>query len=117
MTSISHHPHDPPIECKNLWNIYGANSEKALAAVQADKLGKEECRKRFDCVIGVVDASFSVNEGEYWSVKKRHQTFRHYSDTPNLMELRATTIDYLLLGYRSISLFNQIRTKSSSYGI
>lgn len=68
MTSTSHHTHDPPIECKNLWKIYGANSEKALAAVQADKIGKEECRKRFDCVIGVVDASFRVNEGEIFCI-------------------------------------------------
>ena len=71
VTSTSHHAHDPPIECKNLWKIYGTNSEKALAAVQADKLGKEECRKRFDCVIGVVDASFSVNEGESTGVLKK----------------------------------------------
>lgn len=68
MTSTSHHTHDPPIECKNLWKIYGTNSEKAFAAVQADKLGKEECRKRFGCVIGVVDASFSVNEGEIFCI-------------------------------------------------
>ena len=68
MTSSSHHPQVPPIECKNLWKLYGLNAENALKSVQAEALDKEECRKRFDCVIGVVDASFSVNEGEIFCI-------------------------------------------------
>lgn len=56
------------IECRNLWKIYGAREKEALQAVQAEGLSKDEVRDRFDCVLGVRDASFSVNKGEIFCI-------------------------------------------------
>ncbi|WP_166416395.1 quaternary amine ABC transporter ATP-binding protein [Cochlodiniinecator piscidefendens] len=58
----------PPVHCKNLWKIFGARSAEALAAAQAGKVDKEEALKQFGCVIGVADASFTVNEGEVFCI-------------------------------------------------
>ena len=59
---------DTQIECRNLWKIYGANAEQALDAVRSDSLSKEEVRDRFNCVLGVRDASFSVRRGEIFCI-------------------------------------------------
>lgn len=59
---------DVEIECRNLWKIYGAQEKEALQAVQAEGLSKEEVRDRFDCVLGVRDASFSVNKGDIFCI-------------------------------------------------
>ena len=56
------------IECRSLWKIYGAHAEQALKAVKSDGLSKDEVRDRFDCVLGVRDASFSVNRGEIFCI-------------------------------------------------
>ncbi len=57
-----------PIECRNLWKIYGERDKEALEAIQRDGIGKDEVRDRFGCAVGVVDASFSVNEGEIFCI-------------------------------------------------
>ncbi len=56
------------INCCNVWKIYGARADEALAAVRADNLSKDEVRDRFDCVLGVRDASFSVAKGEIFCI-------------------------------------------------
>lgn len=58
----------PVIECRNLWKIYGDRDQEALAAIKKDNLNKEEVLERFGCGVGVVDASFSVNEGEIFCI-------------------------------------------------
>jgi glycine betaine/proline transport system ATP-binding protein len=58
----------PPIECKNLWKIYGLRDKEALAAIQAEGLDKDEVRDRFGCAVGVVNATFDVNQGEIFCV-------------------------------------------------
>lgn len=58
----------PAIECKNLWKIYGQNEHAALQAVKLENLDKDQCLNRFECVIGVVDASFTVNNGEIFCI-------------------------------------------------
>jgi glycine betaine/proline transport system ATP-binding protein len=60
--------HQHPIECRNLWKIYGERDKEALEAIQREGIGKEEVRDRFGCAVGVVDASFSVNEGEIFCI-------------------------------------------------
>jgi len=57
-----------PIECKHLWKIYGDRDQEALQAIQNEGIDKSEVLKRFNCVVGVVDASFSVEEGEIFCV-------------------------------------------------
>ena len=59
---------NPPVHCENLWKIFGARAEEALAAAKAGEVDKDEAFKRFGCVIGVADASFSVNEGEIFCI-------------------------------------------------
>ncbi len=58
----------PPIECVNLWKIYGQRDQEALRAILEEGLGKSEVQERFGCVVGVVDASFSVEEGEIFCI-------------------------------------------------
>ncbi len=53
-----------PVYCENLWKIFGTRSQEALVAAKAGEVDKDEARERFGCVIGVADASFSVNQGE-----------------------------------------------------
>jgi glycine betaine/proline transport system ATP-binding protein len=57
-----------PIECKHLWKIYGDRDRESLKAIQDEDIDKAEVLKRFNCVVGVVDASFSVKEGEIFCV-------------------------------------------------
>jgi glycine betaine/proline transport system ATP-binding protein len=56
------------IECRNVWKIFGNRSKEALKAIQENGLSKEEVRDKFDCVVGVKDASFSVYEGEIFCI-------------------------------------------------
>lgn len=59
---------NPVIECRSLWKIYGEHAQEALAAIQEEDLTKEEVLERFGCGVGVVDASFSVDEGEIFCI-------------------------------------------------
>jgi len=59
---------DVQIECRDLWKIYGRRAEEAKKAVLAEGLSKEEVRDRYDCVLGVRDAGFSVNKGEIFCI-------------------------------------------------
>lgn len=56
------------IECRDLWKIYGRRADEAMKAVLAEGLSKEEVRDRYDCVLGVRDASFSVRKGEIFCI-------------------------------------------------
>ena len=58
----------PPIECRNLWKIFGERAEEALRAIKREGLGKAEVLERLNCVVGVADVSFSVGEGEIFCV-------------------------------------------------
>lgn len=52
------------IKLDNVWKIFGERSHEAMLAVQSHNLSKTEVLERFDCVVGVADATFSVTEGE-----------------------------------------------------
>lgn len=56
------------IECRNLWKIYGDRAQEALEAIKKENLNKEEILDRFGCGVGVVDASFTVYEGEIFCI-------------------------------------------------
>lgn len=56
------------IKIQNVWKIFGERAQEALDAVRKDNLGKGEVLEKFDCVVGVVDAAFSVDEGEIFCV-------------------------------------------------
>ena len=57
-----------PVHCENLWKIFGTRSQEALVAAKAGEVDKDEARERFGCVIGVANASFSVNQGEIFCI-------------------------------------------------
>ena len=61
----SHPPH--PIECRDLWKVFGDRGSEALAAVRAG-MSKEDARDFFDCVVGVKEATFSVAQGEIFCI-------------------------------------------------
>ena len=52
------------VELENVWKVFGSRSREAMAAINAEGIGKAEVLERFDAVVGVRDASFSVEEGE-----------------------------------------------------
>ena len=56
------------IELKHVWKIFGDRVAEALNAVRTDNLSKTEVLERYDCVVGVADASFKVAEGEIFCV-------------------------------------------------
>ena len=56
------------IEIRNVWKIFGDKAPQALAAIQADGLGKAEVLERYNAVVGVADVSLSVNRGELFCV-------------------------------------------------
>jgi len=61
-------PTVPAIECRNVWKIYGDNYKRAHEAVKNQDLSKERCLETYGCVVGVMDASFSVERGEIFCI-------------------------------------------------
>ncbi|MGL4309896.1 MAG: quaternary amine ABC transporter ATP-binding protein [Paracoccaceae bacterium] len=56
------------IRCEGIWKIFGNKSHQAMTAIRNEGLTKKEIRDRFDCVVGVQDASFSVGRGEIFCI-------------------------------------------------
>lgn len=52
------------VEIENVWKVFGSRANEAMAAIRAEGIGKAEVLERFNAVVGVKDASFSVEEGE-----------------------------------------------------
>jgi glycine betaine/proline transport system ATP-binding protein len=48
--------------------VFGARSAEALGAIHADGLSKAEVLERFNCVVGVADATFQINRGELFCI-------------------------------------------------
>ena len=61
-------PDDVVIEISNVWKIFGANALEAMKFVQEEGLTKAEVLAKFNAVVGVADASLSVNRGEIFCV-------------------------------------------------
>lgn len=62
-------PHrEDVIRCDGIWKIFGDKSRQAMEAVRSEGLSKTEIRERFDCVVGVQDASFTVGRGEIFCI-------------------------------------------------
>lgn len=56
------------IRCEGIWKIFGDKSRQAMEAVRSQGLSKKDIREKFDCVVGVQDASFSVGRGEIFCI-------------------------------------------------
>jgi glycine betaine/proline transport system ATP-binding protein len=67
-------PHTPDaaapvvVECRDVWKLFGAQAERARAAIASEGLGKTELLQRYNCVVGVAGASFSVRRGEIFCI-------------------------------------------------
>lgn len=56
------------IDARGIWKIFGDRSSEALSAIHAEGLGKAEVLERYNCVVGVADASFQIERGELFCV-------------------------------------------------
>lgn len=56
------------IRCEGIWKIFGDKSRQAMDAVRKEGLSKKDIRDKFDCVVGVQNASFSVRRGEIFCI-------------------------------------------------
>ncbi len=52
------------VEVDGVWKVFGDKAAEAIAAIGSEGLGKAEVLDRFGAIIGVKDASFTVEEGE-----------------------------------------------------
>lgn len=57
-----------PVKCQHLWKIFGLREEEALSACLAEGVDKDYCLSNFDCIIGVRDVSFTINQGEIFCI-------------------------------------------------
>jgi glycine betaine/proline transport system ATP-binding protein len=55
---------DAVVELDGVWKVFGDRADEAMKAIRAEGIGKPEVLERFEAVVGVKDASFSVAEGE-----------------------------------------------------
>jgi len=56
------------IKVDQVWKIFGNNASTALQEIRQTGIGKSEVLSRHNCVVGVADVSFEVNEGEIFCV-------------------------------------------------
>ena len=56
------------IRLENVWKVFGARAAEALSAIKADNLSKAEVLSRYNCVVGVADASIAIREGEIFCI-------------------------------------------------
>ena len=56
------------IKVDEVWKIFGNNASAALEEIRRTGIGKSEVLSRYNCVVGVADVSFDVNEGEIFCV-------------------------------------------------
>lgn len=58
----------PAIELSNVWKVFGNYGNDVLQKIKSGSIDKQEVLDRFDCVVGVADASFTVREGEIFCI-------------------------------------------------
>jgi len=56
------------IKIKNVWKIFGDQSEAALADIKKNKITKSEALAKYDCVIGVADVNLEIHRGEIFCI-------------------------------------------------
>lgn len=74
-SAVSHKPPEAQaraaqivVECRDVWKLFGVQAERARAAIASEGLGKAELLQRYNCVIGVAGASFTVERGEIFCI-------------------------------------------------
>ncbi|MDD9857279.1 MAG: ATP-binding cassette domain-containing protein, partial [Gammaproteobacteria bacterium] len=110
--------HDAVICCRNLWKVFGDRAGRVLAGARKhgiDGLDKQQVLEEFNCVLGVVDVSFEVREGEIFCVmglsgSGKSTLIRHIN---RLIEPTAgeVLIDGADIGKLSASALRELRSK------
>jgi len=65
---LSKESDEPIIRCQGIWKVFGDAAEEAMQAISNEGLSNDEVRRRYDCVVAVRDASFSVARGEIFCI-------------------------------------------------
>jgi len=58
----------PAISISNVWKIFGARADEALADIRQNGSSKKQVLEEFGCVIGVADASMDIRPGEIFCI-------------------------------------------------
>ena len=56
------------IELSGVWKIFGARAKEALADIQANGISKKDVLERYNCVVGVADATMDIRPGEIFCI-------------------------------------------------
>ena len=56
------------IQMQEVWKVFGARVNEAMAAIKHEGLTKPQVLDRFECVVGIADCSFEVRRGEIFCV-------------------------------------------------
>ena len=56
------------IEIANVWKIFGDRAEEALAEIKSSDINKAEVLDKYNCVIGVADATINIKPGEIFCI-------------------------------------------------
>lgn len=56
------------IEISGVWKIFGARAEEALVEVRDKGTSKSDILKKYQCVVGVADASLQIKPGEIFCI-------------------------------------------------
>ncbi len=56
------------IEIEGVWKIFGDRAKQALDDIKTNQVSKKTILEKYNCVIGVADASFQVKRGEIFCV-------------------------------------------------
>ncbi len=59
---------DHAIELSGVWKIFGERALEALADIRENAISKTQVLQKYNCVLGVADASMSVRPGEIFCV-------------------------------------------------
>ena len=110
---------DAAIRLRNVWKIFGAKSDAAMAAITSEGLTKPEILKLFGCVVGVQDASLEVAHGEVFCVmglsgSGKSTLIRHVN---RLIEPTTGTIEILGRNLGAMSQRDLRRIRSEQIGM
>jgi len=103
---------DTVIEISNVWKIFGARPEAALAAIRERGLTKAQVLEEFNAVVGVADVSLDVKRGEIFCVmglsgSGKSTLVRHFNrllePTDGKIEIEGT--DVMALGPKELQRF------------
>ncbi len=59
---------DNAIDLSGVWKIFGERAAEALVDIRANGVSKTQVLEKYNCVVGVADASISVRQGEIFCV-------------------------------------------------